>query len=162
MALCGDRWEADEIAQETFVIAIESMHRFRGEARMETWLYGICLRVQRSRFRAAARYARRLAQHAAQRTQHEQDAGRPEVRQSDIQPLWAAVRQLPRKQREVVTLRYAEDLSVAEIATVVGVPEGTVKSRLHHGLKTLRHRMAATKTCTPGGLLIAAAEGTVE
>ena len=142
LALCGDRWEADEVAQETFVIAIQSTGRFRGDSEVSTWLYGICLRVHRNRLRAAARYARRLARLATSRSETDQN------KSPDAGPLWAAVRRLPRKQREVVVLRYAEGLSLAEIAAAVDAPEGTVKSRLHHALKTLRERLAAGETAT--------------
>ena len=57
---------------------------------------------------------------------------------SEIQ---TAVQKLPQAQREIVVLRFAEEMSVPEIAAIVGCPEGTVKSRLHAALKSLRVKL---------------------
>ncbi len=51
--------------------------------------------------------------------------------------MWDAVRRLPRVQREVVVLHYQSDLAVAEIAEILGIRDGTVKSRLHYARKAL-------------------------
>ncbi len=58
-------------------------------------------------------------------------------------PLIAALAALPAKQRAVLVLRYTDDLSIEEIAQIVGVPPGTVKSRLSRGTETLRIHLAA-------------------
>jgi RNA polymerase sigma-70 factor (ECF subfamily) len=60
--------------------------------------------------------------------------------------MWAAVRQLPSRQRAVIVLRYYEDLSEAEVARLLGLPLGTVKSLGRRGLSRLRRRLMAPAT----------------
>jgi RNA polymerase sigma-70 factor (sigma-E family) len=60
----------------------------------------------------------------------------------DDEPLWQALRELPKRQRAVIVLRYYEDLSEAEIAATLGVSNGTVKSQAARGMATLRKLLA--------------------
>ena len=68
----------------------------------------------------------------------------------DEMVMWAAVRQLPPRQRAVIVLRYYEDLSDLEVARLLGLPLGTVKSLGRLGLGRLRRRLAAPTTLTAG------------
>jgi RNA polymerase sigma-70 factor (ECF subfamily) len=60
---------------------------------------------------------------------------------ADDAEFWAAVRSLPRRQAQVVALRYLEDRSVAEIAEILGTATGTVKKHLHDGRQAVAHRL---------------------
>lgn len=142
-SLCGDQWEADEITQETFLAAMNTKNGFHGDAKAETWLYGICLRLHRSRFRSAGRRIRRISNWIRTNNKQEsQEAVASKLETTEWQDsIWRLVRQLTHTQRDVVVLRFAEDLSVPQIAVVLNCPEGTVKSRLHHGLANLRELM---------------------
>lgn len=140
-SLCGDGWEADEIAQETFIIAIRKLPEFRGDASPRTFLIGICLRVHRSRYRAAGRRFKRWLNYAQVQTFSE-SAATPTAEEAE--DLWREVRRLPRTQADAVTLRYGHGMSVSEISDAMGCPEGTTKSRLHHGLNRLRTRLGAS------------------
>lgn len=139
LALCGDSWEADEIAQETFLAAIDAARNFRGEASESTWLHGICLRIYRSRVRSALRRMRRGAVWLLRDVRDETAPPSDELseRMQWQQSVWATVAKLPPAQREVVVLRFVEGMSVADIALAVGCPAGTVKSRLHHAMNKL-------------------------
>lgn len=140
LALCGDPWEADEIAQETFLAAIDAARTFRADASESTWLYGICLRIYRSRFRSTIRRMRRSAVWLLRtgRGEAAPPADYLSERLQWQQSLWASVARLPPAHREVVVLRFIEGMSVADIARAVGCPTGTVKSRLHHAMGKLR------------------------
>jgi DNA-directed RNA polymerase specialized sigma24 family protein len=81
-----------------------------------------------------------------------QGAGQPvpvdgysDEHREDAIVLWAATRRLPPRQRAVLVLRYYEDLSEAEIARVLGIPVGTVKSLARRGLATLRRSLDAPR-----------------
>lgn len=143
-AMCGDSWEADELAQETFVAALGGIGRRPKAQSTRAWLYGALLRIRRNRLRAAVRYAVRLTKY---RTQQSDDQWLADSNGSGLESLeasqqkeelWRRVRCLPAKQMEVVVLRYLEGLRCEDIAPIVDVPTATVRSRLHHGMKRLR------------------------
>jgi RNA polymerase sigma-70 factor (ECF subfamily) len=62
---------------------------------------------------------------------------------SESEAFWDEVRRLPSRQAQAIALRYVEDLSIAEIANVLAVAEGTVKALLHQGRERLRRELAA-------------------
>ncbi|MBC8353684.1 MAG: RNA polymerase sigma factor [Planctomycetes bacterium] len=138
MVLCGNCTDAEDLAQETFLQAMRAKERFAGKSLPETWLYSILLNVHRKHQRSLARRWKKIAawiqQHASSPPTNSLDSR--EWRES----LWAIVAELPQVQQDAIVLRYSEGLTYDEIATATGCPVGTVRSRLHHGLKTLRKR----------------------
>jgi RNA polymerase sigma-70 factor (ECF subfamily) len=147
LVMTGNVWEADDLAQETFLQAMRSLRRFSGRSRVETWLYAILVNQHRRRLRTQARRERRQLRWLhwvwtpPPSEKPEQDMESEEWRQS----VWRHVAELPEVQRHAMVLRYSEDLSYEEIAQVLGCPVGTVKSRLHHALATLRSKVDATE-----------------
>lgn len=140
-ALCWDGTEAEDLVQETFSEAAAGWARFEGRSAPYTWLYGIL----RRRFLLQCRRKRRFFHWAslAGRLSSASGAGEPSaageadsesVRDQRLDRIAAAVRGQSAKHREVLHLRYAEGRTIAEIAALVGVSAGTVKSRLHHAL----------------------------
>jgi RNA polymerase sigma factor (sigma-70 family) len=122
LALCGDPWEADEIAQETFMAALKSMAALRDESATGAWLYGICLRIHRSRLRSAVRHMKRIALWAVANAKHESQFTAPmriEVQEWQ-QGIWLQVRDLPQPQREVIPLLLSR-ASAPNTATSVGL-----------------------------------------
>ncbi len=141
--LVGNSWDADELAQETFLQAMQSWHRFAGQSKVETWLYSILLNVRRKRLRSAERGWRRWLAWF-----HLSKGAVPEKSPADVieleewrENLWSCVESLPEAQRIAVVLRYSEGLTYDQIAEVMGCPAGTVKSRLHHGLAALKSKL---------------------
>lgn len=142
--------DAEEVVQETFLDVLKALPRYRvdGPARFETWLYRVTvnrcrMRLRRSRPPSADwdALAERLVS-AEPYHNPETAARRGEVRRA----LWQAVDHLPDHHRLVILLRYLYDLPYKEIAQVLEISEGTVKSRLHTAHQRLRERLAADQT----------------
>ena len=149
VALSGDLSVAEDVVSETLVEAWKSLPRYNETCRLSTWLYSILLhRYQKTVRRARSRpisFAW-LPFFEAQEV-HEQQQIFPS---SELSPAdsaaqnesFAQLRQcvetLPEKHRCIVLLRFFEDASLPDIASVLGCSVGTVKSRLHHALEKLR------------------------
>lgn len=130
--LARDRGEAEDATQETFLAVHRGLAGFRQEARLSTWVYRIAIRMAgkvRAR-RASAEVPESLPDPAP--GPERSAAARLEVRR-----LLAALEQLPAEQRVVLALFAVDGLGHAQIAEVLGVPEGTVWSRLHGARKRL-------------------------
>ena len=141
LVLTGNPWDADDLAQETFLILAREGARFAGRSQLGTWLYGILLNLDRRLRRRAGTNNAKLrvlwdADQAAPRAAPPAEAALEvaEWRTS----LWSYVARLPDGQRQVLVLRYSEEMSYDEIAEALECPLGTVKSRMFHGLAALR------------------------
>jgi RNA polymerase sigma-70 factor (ECF subfamily) len=149
LSILEDPAEADEAAQETFLAVLRSLDSFRGEAAFTTWLYAIVVnvcRMRRRRGRTWQRLQQTLA--AALRLSDPPPAPEAAVIQGEAQAaLWRAVQKLGEKQRVPIILRYYHGCSVAEIAQVLELNEGTVHSRL--SIARDRLRAALTRPAAP-------------
>lgn len=136
-ALCRDDHDAEDLAQETLVEAWRSLARFDESLRFSTWLYGIL----RHRFLKARRKPRPVASGEDQPADRPGRETPPTVAAEQVEEarlVQAAVAALPDEHRVVVEMRFFAGLSLDEIATLLGCPLGTVKSRLHYALEKLR------------------------
>ncbi|MBC9823146.1 RNA polymerase sigma factor [Terrabacter sp. MAHUQ-38] len=142
--LSGAGSEADDVVQEAFVKAYEALPRFRDGAGFRPWLLRIVVNetrnLQRGRSRRALRELRVATEDVVTRTVD--DPAEAVVTAARRTGLLDAVETLPDDLRDVVTCRYLLELSEAETADTLGVPAGTVKSRLHRALASLREVMA--------------------
>ena len=139
--MTGNRWEAEELAQETFVRAYYALRSFDPQYKFSTWLFKIATNLcinhlkRRGRFVNVDDYQDEDGQSTwvmpdtRSRSNPTQEFERHEM-QVQIQ---YAIDQLPAAYRTVVILRYLHDLSYQEIAEVTDLPIGTVKSRLGRG-----------------------------
>ena len=129
----GDESLALDVMQETFLYLLKKFPGFRLTAQMKTFLYPAVKNLSIAARRKASRVQSTEAeqQHLAQ-----MPAG--EIAFTNSAELSAALANLSGDHREVLLLRFVDDLSLAEIAEAVSAPLGTVKSRLHHALETLR------------------------
>ena len=130
---------ARDVVQETWVGAIRGLRGLRDPAHFPAWIYGIATRKCADAIRVSTR-RRRLDARAAAADGSRQVASPTSEHQIDLA---TAIRQLPATHRAVVHLFYREDLNVEEIASVLGIPAGTVKSRLHHAREALKRRLGA-------------------
>ena len=130
--------EADDIAQEALVTILRRLPDFRGEARFETWVYGVVARVTigalRKRRRRESLAPRAPAGHL------ELVADHSAISESYLDRRRAArlLDQLPAGQREALVLHHMAGMSVSEVAEEVGAPVETVRSRLRLGRRKLR------------------------
>lgn len=133
---------ADDAVQETFIDVLRGIPNFRGESRLSTWV-----------FRIAVRAATRVKARASRRTQSlEVDLtdGRPSPAETASQldgarRILRAIAKLPPAQRAVVSLMALKELSQTEIAEVLGIPDGTVYSRVHEARARLREILDQTQ-----------------
>lgn len=132
---CGNRADAEDIAQDVCVKLGSAISGFDGRSAFSSWVYRITLNAVRDMQRAGKRRGR-YADAYAEVTPDEQPAEQEEAATS--RQLWTAVRQLPEKQRDAVLLVYAEDLSHAAAADIMGIREATVSWHVHEARKTLR------------------------
>jgi len=135
-----DAAEAEDMAQETFLRAFLSLDDFELGRPLRPWLTRIAVNLSRNRRRSLGRYLKHLRRAFASEPEHERVAGLESTLQARWQAatLREAVRQLTRPKQEVLYLRFFLAMPEAEMAEALGVPPGTVKSRLHRAISDLR------------------------
>ena len=135
--LLGDHSEAEDIAQETFFRAYEGITAFRGDAKFSSWLYRICYnlclnyRERKKHSLGDSPLPEMIADPAARLPEQLIAKERQELMQRALSCLTPEF-------REVVVLYHTGQLSYEEIATLQGLPIGTVRSRLHRGREELK------------------------
>ena len=128
----GNREDADDLLQETWVRIARSAKSFDSARRFRSWIFGIATNLARDLFR------RRTTKERALRTLAMSPPVAPAADSADRDELRARIAQLPENMRAVLLLRYFEGMNEAEMADVLEIPRGTVKSRLHAALRELR------------------------
>jgi len=144
-----NRHEAEDLTQDVFLAAMKSYHRFRGDSSLYTWLYKIMLNLFRKKRSRSSRLLQWNASQAGEEQEDfqvlladEADSPSEAVEKAErARRIASVLKSLSPKHREVVVLRFFEGKSYHEIAQIVGVSEGTVKSRLHHALKIAGGRL---------------------
>ena len=142
----ADREEAADALQDALVSAFRGAGTYRGEAAVTTWLHRIvvnaCLdRIRRRQARPTVPFGE------MEPASRQDDHGRTETR-IDVQ---SALATLPDGQRAAIVLVDMQDMSVAEAAAVLGVAEGTVKSRCSRGRTALAQLLRAAQAAVEGG-----------
>ncbi|MCD6303746.1 MAG: sigma-70 family RNA polymerase sigma factor [Planctomycetes bacterium] len=138
-ALLGNSADAEDVVQETFIGALAGLGGFRGQASLKTWL----TRILVNRVSKLRRY-RKVRRAMAIEDMDDMpggggSAGAAQADRADIRMDVAAVlRRLPAHQRTVIILREMQQMSYEEISTVLGVPRGTVESRLFRARRRLK------------------------
>jgi RNA polymerase sigma-70 factor (ECF subfamily) len=147
MRMLGNREDAEDVAQEAFISLHRHGHRFRHDARFSTFVYRVAANAALNRRRTLGRKNARL-----RKLQTRQAAGDdlpvtprdPESAAFGVQVqarVQDALLQLPTDLRAATILYDIEGLSYKEIAAVLEIPEGTVKSRIHRARSALRDRL---------------------
>ena len=132
-----DRSEAEDIAQDALLRAWRRRSTLRNAERRDQWLATI---VRNEAFRTRARARPDLSESIEYLEGAEDERMLETVEHADLQ---AALRRLSERDRKLLAMRYVEDLTQAAIARRLGIPEGTVKVRLHRARNKLRRAYAA-------------------
>jgi RNA polymerase sigma-70 factor (ECF subfamily) len=122
--LCGRRGLAEEIAQDAFVKAYQRWATVSTYDDPGAWVRRVAANLATSTLRRRVREGRALTRLALRRPA-------PDEIPLDDPTFWAAVRRLPKRQAQCVALHYLEDRSTAEVASVLGISEATVRVHLH-------------------------------
>ncbi|MGA9474465.1 MAG: sigma-70 family RNA polymerase sigma factor [Terriglobales bacterium] len=146
ISLSGNRELAEDLFQETWIRVLERGHQYDGKHEFNTWLYAVARNL-------TIDYLRKKSPLSLDALMEDEDHAPLEP--PDPQPMaWEVVQQheqaerisaamigLPAEYREAIMLRFQDGLALEEIATVIGAPLGTVKSRLYRGLNLLMGRL---------------------
>ncbi|MGH9788843.1 MAG: RNA polymerase sigma factor [Candidatus Acidiferrales bacterium] len=137
--------DAEEVAQEAYLQAYRRFSSLRDPARFRAWVCRIAFRLALNRLRA---HRRRLARDTAWHGFHSDalaDGARDAHNRLYLERLRAEIERLPEKLRAVLLLSTVEDMDAAEIAAVLEIPTGTVRSRLHLARKRLLEALPAAR-----------------
>ena len=138
--LSGDAEKAREFTQDTFIRAFSRLAQFRGDAAFSTWLHRITVTVVSNARRSEVRIAREVTLDEAHSIEAAPEA-EPDLKES----IARAVEELSEAYRTTLIMHDIEGYTHAEIAEILGVPEGTCKSRLSAARAQLREALAAFK-----------------
>jgi RNA polymerase sigma-70 factor, ECF subfamily len=150
--MLGRREEAEDLAQEVFVQVFKAIDQFRGESKLSTWIYRIAINLCKNRTKYNSRrhvgrqddvdvLAERASFASAKGVSVGDNISRPDELVEGMQleaVVKRAIAEVHPDFRAVLVLRDVEDLSYEEIGAITGLPEGTVKSRIHRGRVQLR------------------------
>jgi len=141
-SMIGERSRAEDAAQETLLRVWKALPRFRAESALSTWIYSItrncCLTaIERSRTKRSVSLEDPGVRVAAEAPPHVSHAPLPDIERM--------VADLPDECRSAVMLFYMEEKSYEETARALGVPLGTLKTRLHRARKLLAEKMITMK-----------------
>ncbi len=137
LSITGSSQDADEALAETALTVLEALASLRRPAYFYTWatriMINACYALQRERSKVVP-----IADLSTVGDSDGRDIFPGDANWADFQDIRSALQRLSEEHRTVVVLRYLEDLTVDEVSQIIGVPEGTVKSRLHYALRQLR------------------------
>jgi RNA polymerase sigma-70 factor (ECF subfamily) len=148
--MLGNRHESEDVAQEVFITVFKQIDTFREEAKFSTWLYRVAVNHCKNRIKYLARRFDKARDELDEQGTNGTPIGAPlpdapdrALEGAQMEKLMQdAIAGLEEDQRIVVVLRDVEDLSIEEICEITGLPDGTVKSRLHRARLVLRKKLA--------------------
>lgn len=151
----GNHYDAEDIAQDVFIKVYRSLDRFRYDAQLTSWLYRIVMNacIDHKRRQSPAGWAPFTEEAELQMVNTPTEGPGPEDQAYGGQlgeVLQAEIARLPPGQRLVFTMRHHEGLKLSEIATGLGLAEGTVKRQLHAAVHRLRAALSSARVTTGG------------
>jgi RNA polymerase sigma-70 factor (ECF subfamily) len=142
--ITADSSEAQDIAQETFIRAYRALAKFDANRPLRPWLLAIAANLSRNYLRSASRQLRAFSRHYLEGS-HDSQSNQTGEQHLEAQELWKSVRKLDPAAQQIIYCRFFLDLSVDDTALAVGVPAGTVKSKLHRAVGRLRDLLSTSQ-----------------
>jgi RNA polymerase sigma-70 factor (ECF subfamily) len=132
--------DEEDVLYRIFYRALNALPNFRSESKISTWLYGITWREGLRHIQKQKRFEQEEAPIIEAETQSDPGESVLEVleRRETAEHVQWALSNLPFKDREILALRYLEELKTAELAQRLNIPIGTVKARIHRALARLK------------------------
>ena len=140
LQLGGDEELAADATHDVFLRAYEARSRYQEGRRVDTWLFTIAYNICRNHYRSNAYEAELLATLDAEPVADQQIVVQLDQAALD-EALTQVLAELPAPLHQIFSLHYQEELTIPQIAEIVGVPEGTVKSRLHKTMNIIRKKL---------------------
>ena len=135
--LLGDPDDAQDVTQDAFIRAWKALDRFDAARPLRPWLLRIVSNLARNRRRSVGRYLAALTRFSQENPDAFHPSNDPFEDESSA-ALWQALQRIKLQYRAVIYLRYFLEMPEAEMAEVLSVAQGTIKSRLHRALDQLR------------------------
>ena len=129
MTLCADKHEADDLYQDTWVKVLKRFDTYDPSRDFEPWLTRLCVNTYRDRLRRLSRSP--FLNFSSNETKEAFLLTATAPEKEDYSDLYTAIDQLPEKLRLTIILFYFQDMDIEKTAQTLGIPTGTVKSRLH-------------------------------
>ena len=140
LQLGGDEELAADATHDVFLRAYEARDRYQEGRRVDTWLFTIAYNICRNHYRSNAYEAQLLATLDAEPITNQQIEVQLDQTALD-EALTQVLDELPAPLHQIFSLHYQEELTIPQIAEIVGVPEGTIKSRLHKTMNIIRKKL---------------------
>ena len=140
MQLGGDEELAADATHDVFLRAYEARSRYLEGRSVSTWLFTIAYNICRNHYRSNAYEAQLLATLDAEPISQQQIEVQLDQATLD-QALAQVLAELPAPLHQLFSLHYQEELTIPQVAEIVGIPEGTVKSRLHKTMNIIRKKL---------------------
>ena len=140
LQLGGDEELAADATHDVFLRAYEARDRYQEGRRVDTWLFTIAYNICRNHYRSNAYEAQLLATLDAEPLADQQIEVQLDQTALD-EALTQVLDELPAPLHQIFSLHYQEELTIPQIAEIVGVPEGTIKSRLHKTMNIIRKKL---------------------
>ena len=140
MQLGGDEELAADATHDVFLRAYEARNRYQKEYRVDTWLFTIAYNICKNHYRSNAYEAELLATLDAEPIVEQKIEVKLDAASLD-KALEQVLNELPSPLHQLFSLHYQEELTIPQVAEIVGIPEGTVKSRLYKTMNIIRKKL---------------------
>ena len=142
--ICRNKDDVDDLAQECYLRALRNWGQFNGKGSRQAWLFTIARRTCVDWFRTKSKGV----QISLENLNETQEIVSEKQKFDDIATVWETIKTLQPEYKEILYLRFGGGLNYAEMAKTLDIPVGTVRSRLHRGLKALKTKIEGQKNGT--------------